>query len=265
MSRVFRQILPAILVLLGCSVFYAQDGEHRTGAVSVNGRVKTSGKPLLLKGKRFYLFAGGLDANKPLLERLRTASFISRDCYYCRLHVSTEFLKWLREGDGACDSPYCRMVTTEDTQKVPEFRVAYQKGAAKQFAKKPALAQKWILTGLDKSLITGFYESRKTFLTQALGEMKPVQSAMTDSGASVQALFVNIPLTGASQKFVFSNMVPVEVGTRSYIWACEVEVKDGKLVKTPVFEAPDASKVSKNCEIIVHDLPACGPESCEQK
>ena len=246
-------------------MLYAQDGEHRSGAVSVNGRVKTSGKPLLLKGKRFYLFAGGLEANKPLLAKLRSTPFVSRDCYYCHLHASAEFMNWLRAGDGICDSPYCRMVTTEDTQKVPEFKAAYEKGAAKQFAKKPALAQKWILTSLDKGLITGFYDSRKTYLTQVLGGMTPVQSAMTDSGTSVQALFVNIPLTAGSQKFVFSNLIPAEVGKRSYIWACEVDVKDGKLVKTPVFEAPDADKTVKNCEIIVRELPACGPESCEQK
>jgi hypothetical protein len=265
MSRPLRYILPAFIVLLGCSVIYTQDAARSLGALSINGRVKTAAKPLLLKGKRFYLFAGGLEANKPLLDKLRAANFVSRDCYYCRLHVSPEFMAWLRSGDGNCDSPYCRIITAEDKDKVPEFKAAYQKGAAKQFAKKPILAQKWILTSLDKSLITGFYESRKSFLTDALAGLTPVQSAMTDSGTSVQALFVNVPLNGPSQKFVFSNVVPFEVGKRSYVWACEVELKNNKLSKTQVFESPETSKVVKNCEIIVHDLPACDAQSCDQK
>ena len=262
--RSLRHLLPALIFLLGCSPFYAQ-GPRPLGALSINGRVKTTAKPLLLKGKRFYLFAGGLEANKPLIEKLRVANFVSRDCYYCRLHVSPDFMNWLRAGDGICDSPYCRMVTAEDKDKVPEFKAAYQKGAAKQFARKPVLAQKWILTSLDASLITGFYDSRKAYLKDVLTGLTPVQSAMTDAGTSVQALFVNVPLSGASQKFVFSNLVPVEVGKKSYIWVCEVDVKKDKLVKTPLFEAPEASKVVKNCEVIVHDLPACDAQSCEQK
>jgi hypothetical protein len=98
-----------------------------------------------------------------------------------------------------------------------------------------------------------------------LNGLNPVQTAMTDRGPSVQALFVNIPLSGAADKFMFSNLIPVEVGKRSYIWACEVDVKSNKLSKTPLFETPEESKMIKNCEVIVHDLPACDPGSCDQK
>src|SRR3954462_14760730 len=119
--RSFRHLLPALFVLLSCPSFYAQ-GPRSLGALSINGRVKTTAKPLLLKGKRFYLFAGGLEANKPLIEKLKVSNFVSRDCYYCRLHVSPEFMTWLRAGDGICDSPYCRMITAEDKDKVPEFK-----------------------------------------------------------------------------------------------------------------------------------------------
>jgi hypothetical protein len=267
MPRSCCHFLTALLALLSCQAVYAQTPQTPTGILNVNGRVKTSTKPLPLKGRRFYLFTGGLDANRALIDKLKTTPFVTRDCYYCGVHASPEFMNWLHGGDGNCDSPYCRVITAEERDKVPEFKIAYQKGVAKQFAKKPILAQRWLLTSLDRTFLTGFYDSRKSFLSGILEGITPVQSAITDSGTSVAALFVNIPLRSptASEKFVFSNLVPIEVGKKSFTWVCEVDIGSKKLVKTQVLEAPEASKIVKNCEVIVRDLPACDGESCAQK
>ena len=60
-------------------------------------RVKINGKPVKISRKRFYLFRGGLDSNKDRVARLKAANFTSRDCYYCNLHTSKEYIAWLKE------------------------------------------------------------------------------------------------------------------------------------------------------------------------
>src|SRR5687768_9956158 len=95
------------------------------GLLEVAGRVKFAGKVEKVSRKRFYLFRGGLDSNKALVDRLRTAEYVSKDCYYCRAKASPEFVAWLKAQD--CESPYCRAISDEDAKTVPEFRIAYQK------------------------------------------------------------------------------------------------------------------------------------------
>src|SRR6187397_2834764 len=93
---------------------------QNTGVLEVNGRIKVDGKQERLKRKRFYLFRGGLAANKALIDRMRTAEFVSRDCFYCRMGASPEFRAWLKAED--CESPFCRAITADDAAKVPEFK-----------------------------------------------------------------------------------------------------------------------------------------------
>lgn len=252
----------AVIVLLvpaGTAPISAQS----VGSLEVTGRVKIGGKVEKLTRKRFFLFRGGLEANKDLVERMKAASVTSRECFYCNQKASPEFIAWLKAEE--CESPYCRAITADDAKKVPEFLAAYQKGL-KQFRNKPAIAQQWLTTNLAPNLRDGFYRQQKASMNAVLGSTKPLQSSMTDS-VSVRAIFIDILLnTGGkpTETFLISNVIPLEFGGKSYLWACEVEIGSAKKV-TYSLQVPDAGKTVKKCEVIVKDLPACAAGSCASK
>ncbi|MBK8465853.1 MAG: hypothetical protein IPL32_08485 [Chloracidobacterium sp.] len=266
MLRLCWQFLIALLVLSGCPAVYAQTASKTTGSLVINGRAKTTSKTVVLKKKRFYLFRGDREANRTLIENLKAANLPSRDCFYCQLKASAEFMQWLKAGDGNCESIHCREISQEDITNVPEFQIAFQKGT-KPFAKKPELARKWLVTNLEPGFRTGLYDARKAMIDGLLkdlpAERLPVQSAMTDNSSSALANFSSIPLTAATEKFIFANLVPVEIGEKSYVWICEVDI--GKDKKTPILDAPESSKIIKKCEVIVRDLPDCKAGTCDQK
>ena len=257
---IFRALLLIILLApVGTIRFSAQS----LGSLEVTGRIKIGTKTEKIKRKRFYLFRGGLETNKALIDRLRAANVTSRDCFYCQMKASPEYVAWLRAGD--CESPYCREITTDDIAKVPEFQAAYQKGL-RQFRGKPAIAQKWLTTNLTPNLRDGFYRQRKATTETLLDGLKPLQSAMTDS-VSVRAVFIDIALkTGSkpTETFLISNLLPVEIGDKSYVWACEVEIGSTKKVALPL-QVPEPNKTVKRCEVIVRDLPVCTAGTCAQK
>jgi len=235
-----------------------------TGTLEINGRVKVDGKQERLKRKRFYLFRGGLTANKALVDRLRVAEFVSRDCFYCRMNVSPEFRAWLKAED--CESPFCREITADDAARVPEFKAALEKGA-RQFVRKPALAREWLTTNLEPGLRDGFYLQRKKAIDAILAGVKPLLSGMTDS-VSVKAIFIDIPITPptgkATETFLISNLAPLEIGAKSYIWACEVDIgPDKKAVRS--LPVPEPGKRADRCEVFVRDTPACGTQGCTLK
>jgi hypothetical protein len=234
------------------------------GTLEINGRVRIEGKQERLERKRFFLFPGGLADNKPLIDRLLTSAYVSRDCFYCRLNASSEFRAWLKAED--CESPFCREITAEDATKVPEFRAALAKGR-QQFSRKPAIAQDWLTTNLDASLRDGYYLQRKTAVEKVLGGVKPLLTSMTDS-VSVKAIFIDIPIKlpagKKTQTFLISNLVPFEVGTKSYLWACEVEIgTEKKAVRS--LTVPEPGKSVDKCEVLVRDLPSCEGQSCKGK
>jgi hypothetical protein len=259
--RNLRFVLLAVLM----SPFWAAVVDAQSsGSLEMSGRVSVGGQQVKLKRKRFYLLRGGLDAHKEMIDRIKAATVTSRDCFYCKAKASAEYTAWLKAGD--CESPYCREITTDDIAKVPEFQAAYQKGL-KQFRNKPAIAQEWVTTNLTPMLRDGFYLSRKTLTTSLLGTTKPLQSSMTDS-VSVVAIFIDIPLNIAAGKktetFLVTNLVPIEIGDKSYVWACEAEIGAGKKVKIPPLPISDTSKLVKKCEVIVRALPKCENGSCGQ-
>jgi hypothetical protein len=254
----FCRFLSLTLVLpFGCPAISAQE-MPLPGALEVRSRVTIAGKQEKLVRKRFYLFRGGLEENKTLVEKLKATDFISRDCFYTRLKASAQFICWLKTNN--CESPYCRKVTKEDIESVPEFQAAYQKGL-RQF-RRPEIAQGWLTTNLLPDLREGFYLEQKSMLAGLLGDLRPLQSAMTDT-TSIKASFIDIALNlggKKSEKFLVSNLLPVEVGDKSYIWACEVEIEPGKTAKLPL-QVPKKT----GCEIIIKNLPACAAGSCDQK
>jgi hypothetical protein len=257
MFRYYLQFLTVLFFSSICQVGYPQ-------VVPVVGHIEVKGNLIGTKGKelerkRFYLFRGGLAENKTLIEKLKAADFPSRDCYFCQKHASAELMAWLKAWN--CESPYCREITTDDIARVPEFQAAYQKGL-KQFRDKPILAQKWLTTNLEPSILDGFYQQRKSLIKTLLDNLHPVEWAVAD-GDSV-ARFVDIPLKAeeTAETFLISNVVPIEVGEKSYIWACDVEISsdgsDPLILKVPVNNKP-----VKQCEVIVKDLPVCNAASCK--
>jgi hypothetical protein len=256
--RIF--VVLTITVLAGSSYSYAQS----TGSLEVSGRVKIAGKIEKLTRKRFFLLRGGLEANKDLLGRMRSAEVISRDCFFCSQKASPELIAWLKVQD--CESPYCRIVSAEDSKTVPEFQVAYQKGL-KQFRGKQAIALQWLTTNLAPSLLSVFYRQRKTAIETVFGTVKPLQSSMTDS-VSVRAIFIDIPIklegSAKTETFLISNIVPLEFGGKSYLWACETDIGLSKKV-TLTLQVPDPGKTVKRCEVIVKDLSPCADGSCRAK
>jgi hypothetical protein len=248
----------ALLIFLLFQLAEAQ-GPADSGSLEVSGRVKIGGKQEKLTRKRFYLFRGGLQENSALLERIRSAEIMSRDCYYNQAKASPEFICWLQAED--CESPFCRTASAEEIQIVPEFKVAYQKGVT-QFRGKTTVAKDWLVTNLAPNLVSGFYMQKRSLVEKILAGLKPLQSAMTDT-VSVKSIFIDIPV-GSSRKFTVSNILPIEIGSKSYVWSCEVNIDPGKTAKLNL-QVPEAGKTVKNCEVVVKDLKVCTTGKCEQK
>lgn len=233
-----------------------------SGSLEISGRVKINGKLEKLQRKRFYLLRGGLNENRNLIEKLKTAETVSRDCFYSQMKASPQFICWLRKEN--CESPYCREIEKTDIESVPEFQTAFLKGL-KQFGNRQSIAQKWLTTNIASPLREGFYLRQKSLLENLLSGVKPLQSAMTDS-VSVKAIFIDIPLDSDEKKsetFLVSNLLPLEIGDKSYVWACETEIGGDKLAKF-VLKIPEGDKAIKGCEIIIKDLPVCKTESCKK-
>lgn len=250
-----------LAVALAAAILAPAIAAQNLGSLEVAGRVRVAGKIEKVSRKRFYLFRGGLEVNKALVDRLRNAEYTSKDCYYCKTKASPEFIAWLKAQD--CESPYCRAISEEDTKTVPEFRAAYQKGL-KQFRNKPDVARTWLTTNLTPNIREGFYNQQKSTIDKLLGGIKPIQSTMTDS-VSVRAIFIDIPiLSGKAEKFMISNIVPAEIGGKGIVWACEVEISGEKKVTFPL-QVPEPNKMARNCEVFVRDLPSCTATSCDPK
>ncbi|MBX3291602.1 MAG: hypothetical protein KF881_01780 [Acidobacteria bacterium] len=256
-----RGVLFIIFLLLlpvsPCSVF-AQE----TGALDVTGRVRIGKAQEKIVRKRFYLFKGGLTANKDLVERIKNSQSTTRDCFYCGLKASSEYINWLRAED--CESPYCREITEADVAKVPEFQAAYTK-SLRQYGNRPAVARKWLTTNLAPELRDGFYRSHKADLAKVLGDQKPLQSSMTDS-VSVRATFIDLPIAAGAKNetYLISNILPIVIKDKSYIWICEADVNSAKRTNL-VLQVPDGDKPVRRCEVIVRDVPQCKEGTCSAK
>ncbi len=232
------------------------------GSLEVSGRVRIDGKQEKLTRKRFYLIRGGLAEHKALIDRLANAVIEPRDCFYSRVNASPEFICWLKAED--CQSPYCRDITEEDIARVPEFRTAFEKGT-KQFRGRRTIAADWLTTNLPAHLASGFYLQRRHITETLLGDVKPLQSSMTDT-VTVKAIFIDIPLTTGTvtEKFVVTNILPIEFGGKSYLWACEVEIGSAKPASMRLL-VPEGDKPVKNCQVWVKELPVCNTGPCDTK
>lgn len=253
-------ILFSLLVvpLLFCGKAAAQE----TGSLDVTGRVRIGKSQEKIVRKRFYLFKGGLAANKELVERIKNSQSTTRDCFYCRLKASPEYIAWLAAED--CESPYCREITEKDIAKVPEFQAAYTK-SLRQYGNRSDLARRWLTTNLPPPLRDGFYRAHKADIERVLAGQRPFQSSMTDS-VSVRATFIDLPITpGAkNETYLVTNILPIVIRDKSYVWICEADVNPSRRANL-VLQVPEGDKPVRRCEVIVRDVPQCKEESCTAK
>lgn len=267
MQKLSRKLFFLLLISFACSLSVAQETKPLS-SMEISGRIKIGKKSLKLKRKRFYLFRGGLKENKELIERLKSAEIISRDCFYSQMNASNEFICWLKEEN--CESPYCRQITETDVETVPEFKTAFQKGLRQFGRRRPQIARDWLTTNLKSNLRDGFYQNRKSLLQNILADKQPLQSSMTDS-VTVKAIFIDIGLNleGAdgkkkrSETFLVSNILPMEIDDKSYIWACELRLRPNKTGKLRL-KVPSGNKPVKGCEVIIKDLQTCEIGSCKK-
>lgn len=255
----------ALLIFLLASIGPVRFAAQAKGALDVQGKgLKIDGKSGAVSRKRFYLFKGGLKDNQELVARLRSAEIKSRDCFYNQLQASSQYICWLKADN--CESPFCRSVTATDVGEVPEFQVAYKKGLT-QFKGLETIARDWITTNMPPALVSGYYRDRRTLTERLLSGIVPIQSTMTDS-VTIKAIFIDVPLEIPGGKktgtFLLSNILPIEFGTKSYLWACEVEIGPDKPAVFSL-KLPENNKPVKNCEVFIRDLQVCKTESCRAK
>lgn len=253
-----------LLLLLAMLTFtvapVAAQAQQSLGSIVVRARnVKGTDKTRIpLARKRFYLFPGGLRENQPLLDRLKTAELTSRDCFYTGLQASPCFIKWLQQEN--CESPFCRSVKREDIQGVKEFEAAYAKGLT-AYRNRPDIALSWILNNLPPDLVTAYYRHQRGIIDKALGQQKALQTSMTTSGA--EATFPGLTVTDKSSKYLVSNILPVEIDDKSYVWACEIDVQPNKPAALLLALPLDPKR--KNCVLFANPLRVCSTQACEKK
>ena len=112
---------------------------------------------------------------------------------------------------------------------------------------------------MPDNLVNGYYRQQQTILATVLGGGKPSQSSMTDT-PGIRTIFLDIPFGQAEtkKKFLITNVLPVEIGGKSYVWTCEKDVEPGK--KAII----DLSRAVKTCEMTERELKVCATAACQQ-
>lgn len=259
-------ITALFLVLLALAGHSNAQDLSPTGSVRISAQTQASGKKTILDRKRFYLMRGGLKDNETLVEKLKETEAQSRDCYYRDARASEQFMCWLKTEKFDCESPYCRDITMEDVNAVPEFTAAYKKGL-RQYGRSD-IARKWLTTNLPFALRFGFYRMQKQQSFVLASMANPLQSVMTDSlQGAAYFIDIGLNLTDADGKkkktetFLISNLLPAEIGEKSYVWACEVEIGPEKQAVLNL----QAAEKTKKCVVVTKDLPVCKSGACQAK
>ena len=257
----------SVILLVAIAIYFAMPSagvaQLQNGNIEVNVKnVKVEGKLARLSRKRFYMFPGGLKENAALLQRIKAAEITSRNCYYKALKASDQYICWLQAEN--CESPFCRVVDAKyidasDKQHVPEFLAAYKKGVT-LYRGKTGIAREWLLTNMSDDLVNGYYRQQQKVLATLLGGIKPLQSAMTDT-AAIRTIFIDIPFPAGSPpkaKYLFTNVLPIEIGNKSYVWSCEKDVEAGKQVIL------NLARTDRGCEVVERELKVCDTAPCSE-
>ncbi len=247
-----------IMLILMLAAFGIADAFGQSGSILIQAKPVKSGDKLKLARKRFYLFNGGLKENAALLDRIKSAAFTSRDCYYTQAKASPAFMCWLQAEN--CDGPFCRPVLQEEIAGVPEFDAAYKKGLT-LYKSKPALALSWLINNLDAPLVAGYYDQQRAYVERVLGGLKPLQTTQATITAA-EAYFVDVPVSDKGQKYLISTLIPVELGDKSFVWTCEVtDLGPNKFLS----KVPLPLKTNAKCQVTEVKQQICKTEACPAK
>jgi hypothetical protein len=246
------------IIFVGDLLSHAQTPETpRRGVIRLKAKYKTGDTTKDLPRKRFFLIKGSLEENKGLIEKMKQADLLSRECYYRSQRVSEALIRWLKDND--CESVYCREIDEKyltGSEAVPEFQAAYSQGLRE--LKTPELARRWLVTNLSTELRAGFYNQKQGVINALVAQAEStsttkVMSVMTDRKGTAYLTDIE-PGT-----YMISNLVGSETEKTSILWACEKEVKAVDLataMKRPVTLSNEKDPKLK-CEIVERPLPAC--------
>lgn len=254
MRRVTSVLTLAIAALLCFAPSRA--GSQSAGTVlRLRVRPTIGASPKGLSRKRFYLTKGSLEQNRAMVEAIERRAVVSRDCYFRSAGASDALIKWLKDND--CESVYCREIQADDLagpNAVPEFVNAMATGE-KEFGNRE-LARKWLTVNLPEKIRNGFYRDRQNELQASL------KQAEASSGAKVLTVMTDrngtAYFTGLEPgTYLLSNIIPIEVGSSSLMWNCEVQVKqDDRAYEKPYLLSNRKDKQVK-CVAVEKPLPAC--------
>jgi hypothetical protein len=246
------------MLLVGDLLSHAQTPAPATlGIVRLKVKYKSGDTTKELPRKRFFLIKGTLDENKTLIEKIKQADVISRECYYRARGASEALIKWLSEND--CDSVYCREIEAKylrGSEIVPEFQAAYNQGLRE--LKTPELAQRWLTVNLPAEIGDGFYKQKQEVIDSLIKQAEDatktrVMSVMTDRKGTAYLTDIE-PGT-----YTISNLVASETGKTSILWVCEKEVKavDLAIAMRRPFTLSNENDPKVKCEVVERPLPVC--------
>jgi hypothetical protein len=276
-------LILAIAVLLPLR-FFAQAGDG-SAVVTVSGdEIESTSEPKFkpLSHKRFYVFKGGIEDNAALVTRIKESAFVSRDCYYAGLKPAASgcFIKWLQKT--GCLSPLClrlgrpnsidgepfeSVFAGGDIENVKEFGDALNKGKAfdealfKKYKKRPDLALSWIVNNLPRELVYGFSDLQTAKAKEMMGDLKPLAQGMT--GEDAKAMIVDIPVGGDAGAFLVSNLVPVEVDGKAYVFVWEISLsKTARRAAVGLTLAPEDEETQL---LVTKEITACEIGACDKE
>jgi len=250
-----------VATLLGCGLltlaFTAHTQTPPRGVIRLKVRYKSGEVTKELPRKRLFLIKGSLDQNSALVERIKQAETLSRECFYRKLGASEQLIKWLEDND--CESVYCREIDDRyitGSEAVPEFKTAYDQ--ALKDLKTPEVARRWLPNYLAAEIRDGYYKARQQtidglvkFAEASTG--KPAMSIMTDRKGTAYLTDID------AGTYIISNLVGSATDKNSILWICEREVKTTDLwvaMKRPFILSNEKDPKVK-CEVIERPLPDC--------
>jgi hypothetical protein len=254
-SRVFLLFLfafSACFLLDVNFIAHTQTPQALRGVIRLKVKVKAGDTTRELPRKRFFLIRGSLEQNRSLIEKIKQAGVMSRECYYRGKGASEALIKWLKEND--CDSIYCREIEEkylDGNEAVPEFQTAYQVGL-REF-KTAELARRWLTVNVPADLRDGFYNEKQRAINSLIAPAATTISVITDRKGTAYLTDIEPGI------YTISNLVGSETGKTSIVWACEKEVKavDLAIAMRRPFILSNEKDPKVKCEIIERPLPVC--------